>query len=247
MVCCQYGFSVVVPVLNEAEHINTVIEHIHSLKSEWPCEIIVVDGDPAGGTIEQINCPDVVTVVSEKGRAIQMNAGAAIAKGDILIFLHADTKLPAGAMAKVESVLQRDGYAAGAFDLGIESDDFFIKLIAAGARIRSRMSRVPYGDQAIFMRREYFEEIGGYKEIALMEDVELMRRIKDRGDEIFILKDRVKTSGRRWEKHGAFYTTLKNQVLLVLYRLGVSPERLAKFYYGNGLSPWAKTEDKGSD
>ena len=234
MICSQYGFSVVVPVLNETECINTVIEHIRSLKSERPCEIIVVDGDPAGGTIGQIDCQDVVTVAGEKGRGRQMNVGAAIAKGDILVFLHADTKLPAGALAKVENVLQRDGYAAGAFDLGIESGDFFIKLIAAGGRLRSRMTRVPYGDQAIFMRREYFEEIGGFKEIALMEDVELMRRIKGRGDEIFILKDRVKTSGRRWEKGGTFYTTFKNQVLLILYRLGVSPERLAKFYYGNG-------------
>jgi rSAM/selenodomain-associated transferase 2 len=226
----ELGFSIIIPVLHEADRINSLIEHIHSQGFEGGYEIIVVDGDPQGGTIKVIRDKQVIPIVAEKSRARQMNAGAAIARGEILIFLHADTGLPPGALKKVSKVLKNGKYVGGAFGLGIDSDRLFLKYIAARASLRSRLNRIPYGDQAIYIRKNYFDKIGRFKEIPLMEDVELMRRIKKRGDKIFILRDRVKTSARRWEKEGIFYTTLKNQVLISLYYLGVSPDKLAKYY-----------------
>jgi hypothetical protein len=148
----------------------------------------------------------------------------------MLIFLHADTRLPAEAFAKVAEVLRGGRHVAGAFDLGIDSDRLILRYIAARARLRSRLNRIPYGDQAIFMRKAYFDAIGRFREIPIMEDVDLMRRIKNRGDRIFILRERVRTSPRRWETEGAIYTTLRNQILLGLYYLGVSPEKLSTFY-----------------
>jgi rSAM/selenodomain-associated transferase 2 len=230
----ELRFSVVVPVLNEQEKIKTIIEHLRSQDSNGGCEIIVVDGDPKGSTINLIQDKDVVTAVSEKGRAFQMNAGAALAHGEILLFLHADTRLPDSAFVKIWEVLQDDTYVGGAFDLGINSDRFGLKLIALRARLRCRRTRIPYGDQAIFLRRRYFEEIGCYKEIVFMEDVELMLRIKKRGDRIFIFRDRVKTSPRRWEKEGIIYTTVRNKIVANLYKLGVSPTKLAKYYRNHG-------------
>ena len=230
----EFRFSVVVPVLNEQEHINAVIDHLRSQDTGGNCEIIVVDGDPQGSTIKLIQDKLVVTAVSDKGRACQMNAGAALTRGEILLFLHADTRLPDGAFGKIWEVLQNTEYVGGAFDLGIDSDRFGLKLIALRARLRCHRTRIPYGDQAIFLRKKYFDEIGRYKEIAFMEDVELMGRIKKRGDRIFIFRDRVKTSPRRWEKEGIIYTTVRNKIVANLYKLGVSPERLAKYYRNHG-------------
>ena len=223
-------FSIIIPVLKEQDRINSLIEHVHSQGYEGACEIIVVDGDAQGGTIKVIQDEDVISITSKKGRAFQMNTGAELAHGEVLIFLHADTKLPPNALEKISQVLEDAKYVGGAFDLGIDSDNLLLKYIAARARFRSRLNRIPYGDQAIFIRRSYFNKIGRFKDIPLMEDVELMRRIKKRGDEIFILRDRVKTSARRWEKEGTFYTTLRNRLLVCLYYVGVSPDKLAKYY-----------------
>jgi len=226
----EYRFSIVIPVLNEQDRINSLIEHVHSQGYEGACEIIVADGDPQGGTIKAIRDENVTSITSPKGRASQMNAGAELSHGEVLIFLHADTKLPPNALEKISQVLEDVKYMGGAFDLGIGSDSLLLKYIAARARLRSRLNRIPYGDQAIFIRRSYFNKIGRFKDVPLMEDVELMRRIKKRGDKIFILRDRVKTSARRWENEGIIYTTLKNQVLINLYYLGISPDKLAKYY-----------------
>ena len=226
----EYRFSIIIPVLNEQDRINSLIEHVLSQGYEGACEIIVVDGDPQGGTIKFIQDENVTSITSKKGRASQMNAGAELAHGEVLIFLHADTKLPPNALEKISQVLENEEYVGGAFDLGIDSDSLLLKYIAARARFRSRLNRIPYGDQAIFIRKSYFDKIGRFKEIPLMEDVELMRRIKKRGDKIFILRDRTKASARRWEKEGIFCTTLRNQLLVSLYYLGVSPDKLAKYY-----------------
>lgn len=227
----EYGFSVVIPVLNEAHHINSVISHLRMQNGSDDREIIVVDGDPAGETINAIEDSRTVKLTAPKGRGRQMNAGAAVAKGQILFFLHADTYLPPNAFGKVSKVLENQRYVAGAFDLGIDSDNFFIKAIALRARIRSRLTRVPYGDQTMFIRKEYFNEIGRFKEIPIMEDVDLMCRIRKRRDKIFILPDRTKTSARRWEHEGILYATLRNAVLVNLFRLGVSPHTLARYYH----------------
>jgi hypothetical protein len=138
--------------------------------------------------------------------------------------------LPAGAFERIEEVLKNGKYTAGAFDLAIDSTDVLVRFVAAVARIRSRLTRIPYGDQAIFMRKDYFEKIGRFKEMAMMEDVELMRRIKRKRDKICILPEQVTTSARRWQSEGIIYTTLRNFVLVTLFYLGISPDKLVKYY-----------------
>jgi rSAM/selenodomain-associated transferase 2 len=223
-------FSIVVPVFHEKERINDLIESLNHLDSDKNIEIIVVDGSQKRDTLRAIHSNQIVKISSGKGRAIQMNAGAFIAKGEILIFLHADTELPIQALKKIHSLIERREYVGGAFDLSIKSDKLIYKAIGILSSLRSRLNRIPFGDQAIFIRKEYFNQIGGYKEIPLMEDVELMRRIKKSKKKIWIFYDRVMTSPRRWEKEGVIHCTLRDWVLQALYFLGVSPYRLAKYY-----------------
>ena len=223
-------FSIIVPVLHEGERINELIEYLKRLDSEKNVEMIIVDGTPERDTLRAIHSNNVIKISSEKGRAKQMNAGASVAHGEILIFLHADTELPPHALGKINSFMTRKKYVGGAFDLGIKSDKFIFKVIGNLASIRSRLNRIPFGDQSLFIRRDYFNQIRGYKEIPLMEDVELMRRIRRSGDKIRIFYDRVMTSPRRWEKEGVVYCTLRDWILQVLYFLGISPDKLAKFY-----------------
>lgn len=223
-------FSIIIPVLHESHRINSLIDHIHRLARDNGHEIIVVDGSPGKETIGTIRSKGVIKLSTGRGRAQQMNAGSSLAKGEILIFLHADTELPARAFARINSIMKGNRYVAGAFSLGIRSEKFFLKSLARVASLRCRITRIPYGDQAIFIRRDYFRRIGGYRELPLMEDVELMRRIKQRGDKICILSDHVMTSARRWEEEGFVFGLLRNTILFTLFILRVSPERLARFY-----------------
>lgn len=223
--------SIIIPVLHEEHNINNLINHLYNQSGVKDLEVIVVDADPQRGTINAIKKrKGVISIVSEKGRGRQMNAGAEIATGDILLFLHADTMLPPGGLKEIAFILQQKRYIGGAFYLGIDSDKTLIRLIALCASLRSQLTRIPFGDQAIFIRRDYFKRIGGYKEIPLMEDVELMRRIRKRGDKIYIIKAKAKTSPRRWEKEGILFTTLRNWSLQFLFFLRVSPKRLSRFY-----------------
>jgi len=219
-----------VPVFHEEERINVLIEYLNHLDPHKDIEIIVVDGAREKNTLKAIQSNHIIKISSEKGRAKQMNTGASVAKGDILIFLHADTELPMHTFKKLQSFTERREYVGGAFDLGIKSGKFIFKMIGTLSSLRSRLNRIPFGDQAIFIRREYFNQIGGYKEIPIMEDVELMRRIKKSRKKIWIFYDRVMTSPRRWEKEGVIYCTLRNWAIQALYLLGVSPHKLANFY-----------------
>ncbi len=223
-------FSIIIPVLDEIDNILSIIENLYALRSEQPFEIIVVDGDPNGETIKFITHKGIRQILSSPGRAHQMNAGAAIASGEILIFLHADTKLPIDALQNISSVMEGSKYVGGAFSLGIDSERLIFRIIAYLASLRSLLTRVPYGDQAIFIRSDYFHKVGGYMDIPLMEDIELMRRIKKLGDKIYIFPYRVKTSPRRWEKEGVVYCTLRNRILSGLFLLGVPSFKLARFY-----------------
>jgi rSAM/selenodomain-associated transferase 2 len=223
-------FSIIVPAFHEGENINGLIERLNRLDSDKNCEIIVVDGAQEKDTLGAIHRNAVIKISSETGRAKQMNTGASIARGEILIFLHADTDLPLHALKKIHFLLERKEYVGGAFDLGIKSDKFIFKVIGKLSSWRSRLNRIPFGDQAIFIRREYFSRVGGYKEIPLMEDTDLMRRIKKSGDRIWIFNDRVMTSPRRWEKEGVIYCTLRNWTLRIFYFFGVSPDHLVKYY-----------------
>ena len=227
----QHSLSIIIPVLNEAGQINLTIEHLRRQNYKSSYEIIVVDGDPQGSTVENIHDKNVKIVITDKGRGRQMNAGASEASGEILLFLHADTTLPDNALGKISQTLKNHDYVGGAFDLKIDSDRLFLRYISVRASFRSRWNRIPYGDQAIFIRKKYFDKIGGYKEIPLMEDVDLMRRIKKDRKKISILHDKVITSARRWESDGVFFTTMRNQVLVRLFYLGISPNRLAKYYW----------------
>ncbi len=222
--------TVILPVLNETARINDLITHLRGLQPDAPREIIVVDGDPGGGTVGSLLDKGVITAVTERGRAHQMNYGAALASGDILLFLHADTRLPADALARVKAAMDNDRYAAGAFDLGIQTARRIFRITEKYVALRTRITRVPFGDQAIFIRKSYFDRIGGYRDIPLMEDIELMRRIRKRGDRIIIIPEQVMTSARRWENEGVLYCTLRNFALRLSYVLGTPPERLVKWY-----------------
>ncbi len=222
--------SIIVPVFDEDRIINDLIEHLHGLPSGNGCEVIIVDGNQSQNTLKAIFRGDVKKIASFKGRGAQMNAGAAVAKGKILLFLHADTLLPPPALDQILLTLKQPDIVGGAFDLGINSNRWGFRLIETVASLRSRITRIPYGDQAIFIKKTVFERLGGFGEIPLMEDVDLMQRVKKTGQKIAIIPLKVLTSPRRWEKEGLLFSTLRNWILISLYLLGVSPQRLAKFY-----------------
>jgi rSAM/selenodomain-associated transferase 2 len=159
-----------------------------------------------------------------------MNAGASVAEGQVLVFLHADTELPRNALRIIRSTMAQKGYVGGAFELNFNSEKKRFRMLARLASLRCRLTRIPYGDQAIFVRRDYFNALGGYTNTPLMEDVELMRRIRRRGDKICIVPEKVRTSPRRWEQEGFVYVNVRNAFLFFSYILGVSPEKLASFY-----------------
>jgi rSAM/selenodomain-associated transferase 2 len=222
--------SIVVAVINEMDWISGLLDGLFGLAGIDGCEVIVVDGDADGSTVSLIDDERVVCIVSEPGRGKQLNAGAAVAKGDVLLFLHADTVLPDGGIGLIEECLADENKNAGAFGLGIDSSRLIYKWIAFWASVRYEYFGLAYGDQGVFIRKDYFESIGRFQEFEIMEDVDLARRIKRRGDKIVILPEKVMTSARRWEKEGAVYGTLRNAALLLLFCVGVSPERLARFY-----------------
>ncbi|MDM8536408.1 TIGR04283 family arsenosugar biosynthesis glycosyltransferase, partial [Desulfobacterales bacterium HSG17] len=172
----------------------------------------------------------VIKVSSPKGRGIQMNAGAKQATGRILLFLHADTFLPVNGLELICYSLSKNNIVAGAFDLGINSEIKYYRIIEKTASIRSRLTGVPYGDQAIFVKKDYFFSIKGFQEIPIMEDVDFMGRIKKHRRKIITLPLKVSTSSRRWETDGVLCGTLRNWLLMILYLVGTSPEKLAVFY-----------------
>jgi rSAM/selenodomain-associated transferase 2 len=222
--------SLVIPVLSEAESLSENIRHIGELNAEGAAEIIVVDGDPRGSTIRTITDAGVRTVVAARGRARQMNRGAALATGDILLFLHADTRLPPGAFSLIRSTMNDKRLVGGAFDLGFDTKRAIFRITEMYVFLRTRLTKIPFGDQAIFIRREYFEKIGGYRDLPIMEDVELMNRIRKRADVIRIIPCKVRTSVRRYEREGILSCTLRNWFLQISYSLGISPQRLVKWY-----------------
>lgn len=223
-------FSIVVPVLYEEDAITGLLAHLQDIGAGRRGEVIVVDGDPRGGTIGRVRDDRVVAMTSPPWRSRQMNAGAAAARGHTLIFLHVDTLLPRDALAAIDRVSSDDRYVGGAFCLRFDSDRFIYRVMSRVVTLRSRYNRMPYGDQCIFLRRRYFERIGGYREMPIMEDVEIVRRIRRAGGQLKILDSAVRTSCRRMEAEGVARRVAINCMLMTLYNLGVSPERLARFY-----------------
>jgi rSAM/selenodomain-associated transferase 2 len=218
--------SVIVPVLDEEKTIATTLEALIALA---PHEIIVVDGGSTDRTAEICQQFDVKVMVSARGRARQMNSGAKAASGDILLFLHADTTLPNSAFDDIRLALGDSRYVGGRFDVELAGQHWMLKVIGAMINYRSRLSKVSTGDQAIFVRRFVFEQIGGYPDIPLMEDLAFCRMLRHTG-EIACLKSRVMTSARRWEIDGVWRTILRMWALKLLYLAGISPNRLKQYY-----------------
>ncbi|MBF0390890.1 MAG: TIGR04283 family arsenosugar biosynthesis glycosyltransferase [Desulfamplus sp.] len=231
-------FSFVIPVLYEGASINSSINQLYHQFSGYCFEIIVVDGDPNKSTIQQIlSCNSISSnnfnlklISAKQGRGSQMNAGANIADGKILIFLHADTKMPSDALKHIFNVIQKEQYKVGAFKLRFDSQRKIYRFIEFFASLRCRLTLTPYGDQAIFITKSYFQQIGKFSEIPIMEDIDLMLRIKKGGEKVYISNKYVKTSSRRWEKEGVGYCAIRSSILALLFRLGVSPYRLLKYY-----------------
>jgi rSAM/selenodomain-associated transferase 2 len=222
--------SVIIPVLNEEEGIHDSISRLQALAGDRCIELIIVDGDPAGSTIQAIPDGTVTKLIAERGRARQMNAGASLASGTVLLFLHADSILPKNAFQLILSAIHDARINAGVFDLGVASERAVFRITERYVAVRTRLTRIPFGDQAIFLRRDYFNALDGFSDIPLMEDVDLMKRIKKRGDRIAIIPEKVLTSARRWEREGILYCTCRNWLLQILYSLGVSPMWLARWY-----------------
>jgi rSAM/selenodomain-associated transferase 2 len=222
--------SVVIPVFREEPLINDAICRLRGMAFDKALEIIVVDGSEEGGTLRAVADSRAKSILSARGRGSQMNAGAKAAGGDVLLFLHVDTELPADGLERISSAMELGHFVGGAFDLGIADRGLAYRIIERAASLRSRLTRIPYGDQAIFFKRDYFLRIGGYRPLPIMEDVDLMRRVKKRGDRIHLIGEKVKTSSRRWRKEGLARCTLRNWTIMALYLLGVPPGRLAKHY-----------------
>jgi hypothetical protein len=218
--------SIIIPALNEAATIARTISH---LAGGGQLEVIVVDGGSTDETAELAASGGAKVIHSKPGKAVQMNAGAAAAAGDILVFLHADTLLPGGFSDQIISALNQKGVAAGAFRLRIGSNAAGLRIIEHVANWRSRLLRLPYGDQALFMKKSLFEEIGGFPDLPIMEDFLLVRRLERKGKTV-ILPAAVVTSPRRWLHLGILKAWLINQLIVIAYYLGASPKQLARFY-----------------
>jgi rSAM/selenodomain-associated transferase 2 len=218
--------SIIIPTLNEAENIKAALA---STQPSTNVEVIVVDGGSKDKTVEIAKSVGVTVISSIAGRANQMNVGAVAASGDILLFLHADTRLPIGFDVMVRTALAQPGIVAGAFALRIDAEMGSLRLVEWGVNVRSRFLQMPYGDQAIFLTRQIFNEIGGFPELPIMEDFEMMQRLKSLGKIAFIPVP-VITSARRWLQKGIWQTTLLNQIIIIAYYLGVSPMRIWSWY-----------------
>lgn len=219
--------SIIIPVLNEAA--DRIKSTLASVQNAENVEVIVVDGGSENETVALVKSWGIPVVSSTAGRACQMNAGATAATGDILLFLHADTSLPAGFEKLVSLTLAQSGTVAGAFELKIDSPMRSLRLVEKMVNWRSRFFSLPYGDQAIFLKASLFHDLGGFPDLPIMEDFELIRCLKRLG-RIAIVPTPVLTSARRWQKLGVLKTTLINQIVILGYLLGISPSRLVKFY-----------------
>ncbi|MBD2385919.1 TIGR04283 family arsenosugar biosynthesis glycosyltransferase [Cylindrospermum sp. FACHB-282] len=218
--------SIIIPTLNEAENLKNAIA---STQPSTNIEIIVVDGGSQDGTVEIAQGLGVKVISSSPGRAGQMNAGALAAKGAVLLFLHGDSRLPTGFDVMIRTTLQQPGIVAGAFSLRIDASHWGLRLVEWGVKWRSHFWQMPYGDQAIFLTKEVFHKIGNFPELPIMEDFELIKRLKTLS-KIALIPVPVTTSARRWLQKGIFQTTLLNQIVIIAYLLGVSPERIRSWY-----------------
>ena len=221
--------SVVIPTLNEESFLPQTILALQGTES---CEIIIVDGGSQDRTCEIAEAAGCRVLSSRRGRGVQFNRGAAEAKGQTLLFLHADTRLPPAFAETIRSALASPKVVGGAFQLKIDAPGWPLRMIERGVWLRSNLLRLPYGDQAFFISSEAFQRLGGFAPIPLLEDVDFVRRLRRVG-RLKMVSTAVQTSGRRWLNLGPWRTTWINQKVMLGYLLGLSPAQLAPWYNGH--------------
>ena len=214
--------SVVIPALDEEER---VAEAVRSVRGE--AEVIVVDGGSTDGTRDAASAAGARVIATERGRGLQLRAGASAARGEWLVFLHADTRLEAGWADALRALPAH--VVGGAFRFALDAEGRAYRWLERGVALRCRLFRLPYGDQALFARRASYERVGGFRPLPLMEDVDFVRRLRRAGPLAFP-PARAFTSARRFERRGAAATSLRNLGLLALYTAGCDPRRLVRFY-----------------
>jgi rSAM/selenodomain-associated transferase 2 len=221
------NLSVIVPMLDEERAIGPTLDAIHA--GAPGVEIIVVDGGSTDRSVEIARARDAQTMTAGRGRARQMNAGAAAAHGDALAFVHADTIVPATFASDIASALADPSVVGGRFDVELDELSLVSRLLGKLISLRSRLMRSATGDQAIFVRRDVFAAVGGFAQIDLCEDVDFARRLKHSG-RVACLRSRVITSARRWRQNGVIRTVLRMWLIKSLFLAGVSPARLRRYY-----------------
>lgn len=229
--------SIIVPVLNEAQRLQSFLAELKRVVASEAIavEIIVVDGGSSDTTAQIAQTANAHVIASPRGRAAQMNAGAAVALGEHLLFLHADTQLPVGFAGAIKTACGANLAAWGRFDVTIEGKSKALKIVAAMMRWRSRATGVATGDQALFMHRNLFAQAGGFPAIALMEDIAFCKLAKKISAPI-CLRQRVVTSGRRWQQRGVLRTIMQMWWLRLAYFFGAAPDKLHQQYYGKQRS-----------
>jgi rSAM/selenodomain-associated transferase 2 len=233
--------SIVIPTLNEAANLPQTLAAIGPPNPDR--EIIIAEGGSTDATIEIAQTAGAIVIPCPPGRASQQNHGAAKATGDIYLFLHADTQLPPNWAELVTQTLANPQTIAGAFELAIDAPQWGLRLIEWGVKIRSRYFHLPYGDQAIFLRAATFHQLGGFPDLPIMEDFQLVKQLQPLG-QISLVSAAVKTSSRRWDRRGLVQTTLLNQVMILGFYLGVDPDRLRQWYRGQSQRSTRQAESE---
>jgi rSAM/selenodomain-associated transferase 2 len=220
------SISVIIPTLDEQDCLAPTLATALSAPG---VEAILVDGGSQDQTVAMARQAGAKVIHSPPGRARQMNLGAATAKGEALLFLHADTLLPKGWQHEVRRILEQPGVSAGAFGFRLDSRPAKLRFIELGVALRCRLGQMPYGDQALFMRREFFEKAGGFPQMPIMEDVALVKRLKKLGRVLTSPAPAI-TSARRWQAQGALYTTGLNYLLMIAFYAGIPLGTLRRLY-----------------
>lgn len=226
----DFKISVIIPTLNEEDRIGDLIKSLRALNNSL--EIIISDGQSRDNTVNIAKSLNTVVVVNNSlvGRGAQMDSGAKVATGDVLIFLHSDTTLPHNWENLVSTALQQDNAVGGAFTLKTDGHGFKYRVLEKVVKLRNSLLKLTYGDQAIFIKQNVFNKIGGFRSLHLMEDIDCVKRLRAVG-EFILLPEQAVTSARRWEKKGFFKTTTRNIIYICLYFIGIKPETIYRLYY----------------